>query len=158
MAVDLAMCGVWGVGVNRPGRHLFFTWTCVARERKTFWSLYATERGIGQLIGRPSDLPEQIITTNYPEVLDAGVPVDPAAIHSFSSAHTYRIVYHRSEMAWYRLESGMAVLSTMHCCVDDTNLQTDLRYGNVARSGLFCPFKLPLVKNDLRGSCFVRVV
>jgi hypothetical protein len=60
--------------------------------------LYANERIVGQIFGRPSDLPEQIITTPYPEVLDAGVPLDTASLHAFSSAHTYRIVYIRSEI------------------------------------------------------------
>ncbi|KAH6663725.1 fungal-specific transcription factor domain-containing protein [Halenospora varia] len=70
----------------------------MARRRSTFWSLYTIERIVGQIFGRPSDLPEQIITTEYPGILIAGSPTDQASIQIFSAAHHYRLVYLRSEI------------------------------------------------------------
>ncbi|KAI1372064.1 hypothetical protein F4677DRAFT_273711 [Hypoxylon crocopeplum] len=76
--------------------------------RSTFWGLYAIERIVGQLFGRGSDLPETIITTEYPSSLHtaiasgvgaATVPgVDQATLQSMSIAHHYRLVYLRSEI------------------------------------------------------------
>jgi hypothetical protein len=66
--------------------------------RSTFWSLYTIERIVGQIFGRPSDLPEQIITTEYPGILIAGSPSDQASVQIFSAAHHYRLVYLRSEI------------------------------------------------------------
>ncbi|KFA81537.1 hypothetical protein S40288_09056 [Stachybotrys chartarum IBT 40288] len=89
--------------------------------RSTFWGLYAIERIVGQLFGRGSDLPETIITAEYPSSLYAlhtgfsplatvtgpstgtnnGVSlggVDQEALQSMSIAHHYRLVYLRSEI------------------------------------------------------------
>jgi hypothetical protein len=66
--------------------------------RSTFWSLYTLERIIGQIFGRPSDLPEQIITTDYPGILATGSPTDEESVQVFSAAHHYRLVYLRSEI------------------------------------------------------------
>lgn len=83
--------------------------------RSTFWGLYAIERIIGQLFGRASDLPESIITTEYPNSVRASTGVtllnmndngsrpstasmDPVAFQSTSISHHYRLVYLRSEI------------------------------------------------------------
>ena len=65
--------------------------------RSTFWGLYAIERIVGQLFGRPSDLPESIITTEYPSKA-ASLPQDPISAQGIFSAHHYRLVYLRSEI------------------------------------------------------------
>ncbi|KUJ17790.1 uncharacterized protein LY89DRAFT_747674 [Mollisia scopiformis] len=70
----------------------------MALRRSTFWSLYTIERIVGQIFGRPSDLPEQIITTEYPGILVTGSPTDQASVQVFSAAHHYRLVYLRSEI------------------------------------------------------------
>lgn len=70
----------------------------MALRRSTFWSLYTIERIVGQIFGRPSDLPEQIITTEYPGILVTGSPTDQASVQIFSAAHHYRLVYLRSEI------------------------------------------------------------
>ncbi|KAI9737953.1 MAG: hypothetical protein M1834_009323 [Cirrosporium novae-zelandiae] len=66
--------------------------------RGTFWSLYTIERIVGQLYGRPSDLPEPIITTGYPSILSSVLPTDQETVQMVSSAHHYRLVYLRSEI------------------------------------------------------------
>jgi hypothetical protein len=88
--------------------------------RSTFWGLYAIERIVGQLFGRGSDLPETIITTEYPSSLAAPSGISPLAagstrglnrtnlmselgmdqetLQSMSIAHHYRLVYLRSEI------------------------------------------------------------
>lgn len=74
--------------------------------RSTFWGLYAIERIVGQLFGRGSDLPESIITTEYPSSLHiasgispvAGSGVDHPTLQTMSIAHHYRLVYLRSEI------------------------------------------------------------
>ena len=99
-------------GVTEPGQ---------ARSklrRSTFWGLYAIERIVGQLFGRGSDLPETIITAEYPSSLtiSSGISplatgtnrtasnfnsetgVDQATLQSMSIAHHYRLVYLRSEI------------------------------------------------------------
>jgi hypothetical protein len=65
--------------------------------RGTFWGLYAIERIVGQLFGRPSDLPESIITTEYPSKA-ASIPQDPTSAQVMFSALHYRLVYLRSEI------------------------------------------------------------
>ncbi|RDW56796.1 hypothetical protein BP5796_12863 [Coleophoma crateriformis] len=70
----------------------------MAIRRSTFWGLYTIERIVGQIFGRPSDLPEQIITTEYPGILAAGSPTDQMSVQVFSAAHHYRLVYLRSEI------------------------------------------------------------
>ncbi|KAF2661507.1 hypothetical protein K491DRAFT_647281 [Lophiostoma macrostomum CBS 122681] len=66
--------------------------------RSTFWGLYAIERITGQLFGRGSDLPESIITTEYPSVLTTTSGVDQQTLQPMSIAHHYRLVYLRSEL------------------------------------------------------------
>lgn len=87
--------------------------------RSTFWGLYAIERIVGQLFGRGSDLPETIITAEYPSSLTissgisplaagtsranngsslSDIGVDQATLQSMSIAHHYRLVYLRSEI------------------------------------------------------------
>ncbi|KAF2804090.1 uncharacterized protein BDZ99DRAFT_546055 [Mytilinidion resinicola] len=66
--------------------------------RSTFWGLYAIERIVGQLFGRGSDLPEPIITTEYPRSLSAIDSMDQASVQPISIAHHYRLVYLRSEI------------------------------------------------------------
>ncbi|KAI1335050.1 hypothetical protein F5Y15DRAFT_428528 [Xylariaceae sp. FL0016] len=92
--------------------------------RSTFWGLYAIERIVGQLFGRGTDLPETIITTEYPSdpprnnaittttttttrtmdtassppaVIDQGPHLQPPPPTSVI-AHHYRLVYLRSEL------------------------------------------------------------
>ncbi|KAH8676216.1 hypothetical protein BX600DRAFT_546898 [Xylariales sp. PMI_506] len=76
--------------------------------RATFWGLYAIERIVGQLFGRGSDIPETIITTEYP----VPSPTDPSSstastsatstdhsnLQFLSIAHHYRLVFLRSEL------------------------------------------------------------
>lgn len=71
--------------------------------RSTFWGLYAIERIVGQLFGRGSDLPEIIITTEYPSSLHTAISPVAGDVHqptlqSMSIAHHYRLVYLRSEI------------------------------------------------------------
>jgi hypothetical protein len=67
--------------------------------RSTFWGLYAMERIVGQLFGRPSDLPEPIITTEYPCIVETtGQDFTQSSFQPVSIAHHYRIVYLRSEI------------------------------------------------------------
>lgn len=66
--------------------------------RSSFWGLYAIERIIGQLFGRGADLPEPIITTEYPSVLITTEGVDQASLQPMSIGHHYRLVYLRSEI------------------------------------------------------------
>ncbi|KAI0002661.1 hypothetical protein F4779DRAFT_635192 [Xylariaceae sp. FL0662B] len=66
--------------------------------RSTFWGLYAIERIVGQLFGRGTDLPETIITTEYPSALAESPAVDQASLQPMSIAHHYRLVYLRSEL------------------------------------------------------------
>lgn len=66
--------------------------------RKTFWSLYAIERIVGQILGRPSDLPETMFTTKFPDTAANDVSEDEHLTQQFSAMHHYRIVYLRSEV------------------------------------------------------------
>ncbi|KAH8900675.1 hypothetical protein GQ53DRAFT_708567 [Thozetella sp. PMI_491] len=74
--------------------------------RSTFWALYALERITGQLFGRGSDLPETIITTEYPNALPAYTTPDSdgysvsgdTTVQAAAFAHHYRLVYLRSEI------------------------------------------------------------
>jgi hypothetical protein len=68
--------------------------------RSTFWGLYAIERIVGQLFGRGSDLPEPIITTEYPypALLTMSESIDQTSLQPMSIAHHYRLVYLRSEI------------------------------------------------------------
>jgi hypothetical protein len=66
--------------------------------RSTFWGLYAIERIVGQLFGRGSDLPEPIITTEYPHSLSAIDGINESSVQPMSIAHHYRLVYLRSEI------------------------------------------------------------
>ncbi|KAK5947162.1 hypothetical protein PMZ80_001309 [Knufia obscura] len=67
------------------------------RRRSIFWGLYSLERTFGQHLGRPSDLPEEIITAEYPANLTAG-PVDPSYTQYMLVSHYYRLIYLRSEI------------------------------------------------------------
>lgn len=60
--------------------------------------MYAIERITGQLFGRGSDLPESIITTEYPSILTSTSDVDQETLQPISIAHHYRLVYLRSEL------------------------------------------------------------
>lgn len=69
------------------------------QQRNTFWSLYTLERIIGQLFGRPSDLPETIITTELPKATltwtqDDNLGMD--TIKARQAVHHTRLVYLRS--------------------------------------------------------------
>ena len=66
--------------------------------RSAFWGLYAIERIVGQLFGRGSDLPEPIITTEYPSVLTTVDGADQVSLQPMSIGHHYRLVYLRSEI------------------------------------------------------------
>lgn len=67
------------------------------RRRSIFWGLYGLERTFGQHLGRPSDLPEEIITAEYPATLTTG-PTDPSWTQYMLVSHTYRLIYLRSEI------------------------------------------------------------
>lgn len=69
--------------------------------RGTFWCLYAIERIVGQLFGRPSDLPETIFTTRMPfnsSAVSSSPSLNEEHIQETSAAHHYKIVYLRSEI------------------------------------------------------------
>ncbi|RMZ82713.1 hypothetical protein DV738_g1529, partial [Chaetothyriales sp. CBS 135597] len=66
--------------------------------RSTFWGLYCLERTVGQHFGRPSDLLEEIITTEYPVVLNETTVTDLTQTQYLQSSHYYRLCYLRSEI------------------------------------------------------------
>ncbi|RMZ81587.1 hypothetical protein DV737_g2512, partial [Chaetothyriales sp. CBS 132003] len=66
--------------------------------RSTFWGLYCLERTIGQHFGRPSDLLEEIITTEYPVVVNETTAADLTQTQYLQSSHYYRLCYLRSEI------------------------------------------------------------
>ena len=69
------------------------------RRRRIFWGLYCIERSIGQHFGRPSDLPEEIITTEYPAAISSAHMIDHLSFQSVAMSHYYRLVYLRSEIS-----------------------------------------------------------
>ena len=69
------------------------------RRRRIFWGLYAIERSIGQHFGRPSDLPEDIITTEYPSAINSAPLADQHSFQSIAMSHYYRLAYLRSEIS-----------------------------------------------------------
>ena len=68
------------------------------RRRGIFWGLYCIERTIGQHLGRPSDLTEEIITAEYPAGLNETTMADPDKLQSILTSHYYRLTYLRSEI------------------------------------------------------------
>ncbi|OQU98976.1 Fungal Zn2-Cys6 binuclear cluster domain-containing protein [Cladophialophora immunda] len=69
--------------------------------RNTFWGLYIIERIVGQVFGRPSDLPEAMFTTRLPTITDRNSTVGVLGdeqVQEFSAAHHYRLVYLRSQL------------------------------------------------------------
>ena len=68
------------------------------KRRSMFWGLYCIERTIGQHFGRPSDLTEDIITAEYPAMLNEVTMNDPAAFQFLLISHYYRLTYLRSEI------------------------------------------------------------
>lgn len=68
------------------------------RRRSMFWGLYRIERSIGQHFGRPSDLPEEIITVEYPSPLDSSKMSEFEYYQCALSAHFDRLTYLRSEI------------------------------------------------------------
>jgi len=71
---------------------------CRKQRRSIFWGLYCIERAMGQHLGRPSDLTEEIITAEYPATLTEMTVGDPAAFQFVFSSHFYRLTYLRSEI------------------------------------------------------------
>lgn len=69
------------------------------RRRRIFWGLYCIERSIGQHFGRPSDLPEEIITTEYPGAMNSANIIDPVSFQNVAVSYYYRLVYLRSEIS-----------------------------------------------------------
>ena len=69
------------------------------RRRRIFWGLYSIERSIGQHFGRPSDLPEEIVTTEYPAPLSSVPTADQVTFQSIAMSHYFRLVYLRSEVS-----------------------------------------------------------
>ncbi|KAJ9657567.1 hypothetical protein H2198_004213 [Neophaeococcomyces mojaviensis] len=67
------------------------------RRRSIFWGLYSLERTFGQHTGRPSDLPEEIITAEYPAALTHN-SIDPTFTQYMLVSHYYRLIYLRSEI------------------------------------------------------------
>lgn len=68
------------------------------KRRSIFWGLYCVERTIGQHLGRPSDLTEEIITVDYPASLNESTLADPVALQHILTSHYYRLTYLRSEI------------------------------------------------------------
>lgn len=67
------------------------------RRRSIFWGLYSLERTFGQHMGRPSDLPEEIITAEYPAAL-TDAQMDNVGTQFSLISHYYRLIYLRSEI------------------------------------------------------------
>ncbi|KAK5100571.1 hypothetical protein LTS08_005322 [Lithohypha guttulata] len=67
------------------------------RRRSIFWGLYSLERTFGQHMGRPSDLPEEIITAEYPTAFTTSA-ADNVLIQRALISHYYRLIYLRSEI------------------------------------------------------------
>lgn len=68
------------------------------KRRSMFWGLYTVERTIGQHFGRPSDLPEEIITVEYPGNMIDIATSDPEKQQVILQSHYYRLTYLRSEI------------------------------------------------------------
>jgi hypothetical protein len=68
------------------------------RRRGIFWGLYCIERTVGQHLGRPSDLNEEIITAEYPAALSEAAMADPDKLQVILTSHYYRLTYLRSEI------------------------------------------------------------
>lgn len=68
------------------------------KRRSIFWGLYCVERTMGQHLGRPSDLTEEIITAEYPVSLNESTMADPEALQVIQTCHYYRLTYLRSEI------------------------------------------------------------
>ena len=72
------------------------------KRRGIFWGLYTVERTIGQHFGRPADLAEEIITAEYPAVVQPDTPVsmnmDTNALQYVLTSHYFRLTYLRSEI------------------------------------------------------------
>lgn len=66
--------------------------------RSIFWGLYCVERSMGQHLGRPSDLTEEIITAEYPASLSEYAAADEESVQSVLTSHYYRLTYLRSEI------------------------------------------------------------
>lgn len=67
------------------------------RRRRIFWGLYSLERTFGQHLGRPSDLPEEIITAEYPDT-EIFEDADFETTQKWLVSHYYRLIYIRSEI------------------------------------------------------------
>jgi hypothetical protein len=68
------------------------------KRRGIFWGLYTIERTMGQHLGRPSDLSEEIITAEYPAALNEASMADHDTLQAILSSHYYRLTYLRSEI------------------------------------------------------------
>ena len=68
------------------------------KRRSIFWGLYCVERTMGQHLGRPSDLAEEIITAEYPASLNESALADPDSFQLILTSHYYRLTYIRSEI------------------------------------------------------------
>ncbi|KIW91369.1 uncharacterized protein Z519_08265 [Cladophialophora bantiana CBS 173.52] len=68
------------------------------KRRGIFWGLYCIERTMGQHLGRPSDLTEEIITAEYPASLNEAAMADPDTLQVILTSHYYRLTYLRSEI------------------------------------------------------------
>jgi hypothetical protein len=68
------------------------------RRRGIFWGLYCIERTMGQHLGRPSDLTEEIITAEYPAALSEASLADQEKLQNILTSHYYRLTYLRSEI------------------------------------------------------------
>ncbi|KAK4934542.1 hypothetical protein LTR66_015584 [Elasticomyces elasticus] len=66
--------------------------------RSIFWGLYSLERTFGQHLGRPSDLPEEIVTAEYPVPLNHDFERDGKTTQLMLVSHYYRLMYLRSEI------------------------------------------------------------
>jgi Fungal specific transcription factor domain len=66
--------------------------------RSTFWGLYAIERIVGQLLGRGADLPEAIITAQYPNPRPSQSVDEFETSQAITISHHYRLVYIRSKI------------------------------------------------------------
>jgi hypothetical protein len=66
--------------------------------RNTFWALYSIERLLGQLLGRPSNVPDPIISTEHPTVPAPSPSAGNTMVQTFSAAHVFRLMYFRSEI------------------------------------------------------------
>ena len=68
-------------------------------KQKMFWSLFTIERTVAHIFGRPSDLPEDIVTVDYPHNLNEIPTALPEDHENILQSHHFRLQYLRSQVS-----------------------------------------------------------